>query len=128
MYAWLEGAPDRVIVLHCKGAKSHISPACASIDRVELTAGKGRSGTLACSYLLSLEDSPTPPRLERRYSAKQWAKVRADELMQAMPDDETTVDPEVKEQALLAEIKAPTSKGYDTDETDLLKPPPPTMS
>ena len=48
--------------------------------------------------------------------------------MQAMPDDETTVDPEVKEQALLAEIKAPTSKGYDTDETDLLKPPPPTMS
>lgn len=56
------------------------------------TAGKGRSGTLACAYLLSLDDSPAPPRLERNYTAKQWAHVRADELMQSMPTDDTAED------------------------------------
>jgi phosphatidylinositol-3,4,5-trisphosphate 3-phosphatase/dual-specificity protein phosphatase PTEN len=89
-----------------------------------LTAGKGRSGTLACSYLLSLDDSPTPPQLQRNYSGKQWAKVRADKLMQAMPNDDTTGDPESKKQTVLeTETKLPENKAYDTDQAGLLKPP-----
>lgn len=50
-------------------------------------AGKGRSGTMACSYLLALDDEATPPRLERSYNAKQWAKIRADAMMDVMPED-----------------------------------------
>lgn len=89
-----------------------------------LAAGKGRSGTLACSYLLSLEDSPTPPQLQRNYSSKQWAKVRADKLMQAMPNDDTTGDLERKGRTMLeTEKKVPEHKTYDTDKAGLLKPP-----
>jgi phosphatidylinositol-3,4,5-trisphosphate 3-phosphatase and dual-specificity protein phosphatase PTEN len=125
MHAWLQGSPDRVIVLHCKGGY-RISRQFLYLMTLPTQAGKGRSGTLACSYLLSLEDSPAPPRLERSYSAKQWARARADTLMQAMPDDDTSVDLEVREQVVLeTEGHSPTSKSYDVDETGLLKPPPP---
>jgi phosphatidylinositol-3,4,5-trisphosphate 3-phosphatase/dual-specificity protein phosphatase PTEN len=50
-------------------------------------AGKGRSGTMACTYLLSLNDGPSPPKLERSYTAKQWAQVRADSIIDTVPDD-----------------------------------------
>ncbi|EIW77207.1 hypothetical protein CONPUDRAFT_139208 [Coniophora puteana RWD-64-598 SS2] len=69
MRAWLDGSPDRVAVLHCK-------------------AGKGRSGTLACSYLLSMDITPHPPRLERSNTTKQWAQVKVEKLMQVMPTDD----------------------------------------
>lgn len=49
MTAWLEGDPDRIAIIHCK-------------------AGKGRSGTLLCSYLLSLPSLPPPPQLDRSYT------------------------------------------------------------
>lgn len=42
---------------------------------------------MACAYLLSLDDEPTPPRLDRSLSAKELAKVRADNVMQAIPED-----------------------------------------
>lgn len=43
---------------------------------------------MACSYLLTLQDDPSPPQLERSYTAKEWAKIRADDLMAVIPEDE----------------------------------------
>ncbi|KIM42319.1 hypothetical protein M413DRAFT_27108 [Hebeloma cylindrosporum] len=74
MNAWLNGSHDRVAVLHCK-------------------AGKGRSGTMACAYLLSLEHSPVPPRLERSYSVKQWATRRMESAVDSIPHDDTLLSP-----------------------------------
>ncbi|KAH7926238.1 hypothetical protein BV22DRAFT_1009461 [Leucogyrophana mollusca] len=70
MRAWLSGSRDRVVVLHCK-------------------AGKGRSGTLACTYLLSLDVYPTPPSLEQNPSTKNWIQERAEEWMEVMPNDDS---------------------------------------
>lgn len=47
---------------------------------------------MACSYLMSLDDSPTPPRNEQNYTAKEWAKVRAEEWMKAVPSDDHVAD------------------------------------
>jgi len=37
---------------------------------------------------MSLEDSPSPPRDEKNYTAKEWARVRAEEWMQTIPPDD----------------------------------------
>lgn len=47
---------------------------------------------MACSYLMSLDDSPSPPRNEKNYTAKEWAKVRAEEWMQTVPSDDPITD------------------------------------
>ncbi|PWN48289.1 hypothetical protein IE53DRAFT_319705 [Violaceomyces palustris] len=49
MTDWLESDPDSVAVIHCK-------------------AGKGRSGTMTCCYLISLPYLPSPPQDVRNYS------------------------------------------------------------
>ncbi|KAJ7039826.1 phosphatases II [Mycena alexandri] len=102
MADWLDGSPERVIVLHCK-------------------AGKGRSGTLACTYLLSSGQDPTPPKLQRSHTASEWAKIRANDVMEAIEHEEDAtaslaVPPVVGESAG-AEHTEPAEKSF----TDSLK-------
>ncbi|KAG0698713.1 hypothetical protein DFH29DRAFT_83369 [Suillus ampliporus] len=63
--AWLTTSKDRIAVLHCK-------------------AGKGRSGTLACAYLLSTDTFSPPSPLENK---EDWVTVRVDDCMQVIPND-----------------------------------------
>lgn len=84
------------------------------------TAGKGRSGTMACTYLLSIGDSVVPPRLQRSFSKKEWAKKRIETTIETLPPDDeqspsspsapTVVPtqpplPPVKENAALSDIE-----------------------
>ncbi|CAE6405997.1 unnamed protein product [Rhizoctonia solani] len=68
-----------------------ILPLAAREMREWLAAGKGRSGTLACAYLLTLEQTPTPPRLQRSYAAKEWAERRAEMLINEVESDEEEI-------------------------------------
>ena len=64
MTGWLAKDPENVAIIHCK-------------------AGKGRSGTLLCSYLLSLDELPPAPQSVLSYSHKERAGLgsKAKEVM-----------------------------------------------
>ncbi|KAG8733752.1 Telomerase protein component 1 [Ceratobasidium sp. 423] len=73
-------------------AKARANLFLCCIDLIQAnTAGKGRSGTLACAYLLTLEQTPTPPRLQRSYAAKEWAERRAEMLINEVESDEEEI-------------------------------------
>ncbi|KAF9788692.1 phosphatases II [Thelephora terrestris] len=69
MHSYLDGSRDRVVVLHCK-------------------AGKGRSGTMACSYLMSTDD--VIPAAKKK-ETEEWTEVEVEALMSAMPTDDPSV-------------------------------------
>ena len=64
---------------------------------------------MACAYLLTLQKEPSAPELEQSYTAKQWAKLRADDTMKVVPDD---VDSDNEEAKAVTESELATTLGH----------------
>jgi phosphatidylinositol-3,4,5-trisphosphate 3-phosphatase/dual-specificity protein phosphatase PTEN len=86
MHSYLGGSKDRVVVLHCKGTPTIPDPKPSLITC--LAAGKGRSGTMACSYIMSTDD--TPPRYKEQ-DLEEWTEDQVEALISAMPTDDPSV-------------------------------------
>lgn len=103
IHDWIIVSKDRVAVLHCK-------------------AGKGRSGTLVCAYLLSLDTfSPT----EYSHIEKDWVTVRVDDCMQAIPNDATLE--ELEESATPSIVEERFTDSRDESQNSPSKPSTPTL-
>lgn len=120
MRAWLSGSPDRVAVLHCKGELLSITVVYINLKVAIFIAGKGRSGTMACTYLLSLDDDPLSPYPEHSQNAKELATIRAEEVMEAIPDNVDETDRGVK---IAAQEQQPpsTENGTSNSTTTILE-------
>ncbi|KAG8870288.1 Telomerase protein component 1 [Serendipita sp. 405] len=109
MAAWLARGPDYTIVVHCK-------------------AGKGRSGTLACSLLLRLDDAIAPPKLQRSYNASEWADERANEIMHEVESEtenqrrtlgeESDIPPTTDAETSADEQESPSSESKKVESKD----------
>ncbi|KAF9652289.1 phosphatases II [Thelephora ganbajun] len=69
IHSYLNDSKDRVVVLHCK-------------------AGKGRSGTMACSYLVSIND--ILPAGQRKHR-EEWTEDQVEALISIIPTDDPSV-------------------------------------
>lgn len=104
---------------------------CDVLNVLDLTAGKGRSGTMACSYLLSLQDAPAPPTFERSKIQRENAKARAEELMNTMPSDdnvETELRAERVDESIGDPIKAELLDNINSSPIIPAASPPPSSS
>jgi hypothetical protein len=83
-------------VVHRKESLSYIAkvlfhPVTPHSKSAEITgdlAGKGRSGTMACAYLVALHDEPTPSIVRRSHTEKEWVGQRVKETIDALPEDQ----------------------------------------
>lgn len=74
---------------------------------------------MACAYLLSLDEEPAPPKLQRSHTRKEWAKRRAEETMDVLPEDRELDKMHAITTSLL-QPSSPVTTGSDT--TDVLDP------
>lgn len=91
---------ERVGRARCRHPLQRYVPSSILLTALTLcAAGKGRSGTIACSYLLAQESAPSGPKLERSHTTKEWASRRADELLDAVEIEEEELEASKGKQA-----------------------------
>ena len=85
---------------------------------------------MACTYLLSIDDAPRPPRIQRSHTKSERAKQRAEELMNTMPADDTSgagVESQTEKNPLEEDpVRQELSASKGTGDATITSNPPPT--